>query len=296
MPAEPKAPIPPTNSDGLHSKHCYAPAFVYSKQGSLWGEREIIGFGTDSFAVKVIERNKANAIIRANHYSRVHYSGSYIHLGLYAPELRGVLQFGAAMNPASQASIVADTEQDEYLELNRMWLDDEMPRNSESRAVSLAMTYIKRRYPKIAWVQSFADERCGRNGVVYQACNFQYCGEHTSIFWELDGNMYHNSLMTRNPKLTPKAKVIQDEKDRAIPHKLRQFRYLYFLKKAFRKRLLLKVRPYPKHASEVSMETRPITNEERQGRFLHDAPIPRAPQPSANHQKAERQTQKRLTA
>jgi hypothetical protein len=257
----------------LAAASCYAPSFVYSPQDSLWGEPEIIGFGTDAFAVKVMDRNKANAIIRANHYSRVTYSGSYIHLGVYAPELLGVLQFGAAMNPASQASVVAETEQDEYLELNRMWLDDKMPRNSESRAVSLAMTYIKRRYPKIAWVQSFADERCGRHGVVYQACNFIYCGEHTSIFWELDGDMYHNSLMTRNPELTPKAKIIQDGKDRAIPHKLRQFRYLYFLKRAFRKRLLLKVCPYPKHASEVSMETRPITNGERQGQFLHDAPI-----------------------
>lgn len=257
----------------LAAASCSAPSFIYSQQKSLWGEPEIIGFGTDAFAVKVMDRNRANAIVRANHYSRVTYSGSYIHLGVYAPELLGVLQFGAAMNPASQSSVVAETAQDEYLELNRMWLDDKLPRNSESRAISLAMTYIKRRYPKIAWVQSFADERCGRHGVVYQACNFIYCGEHTSIFWELDGDMYHNSLMTRNPELTPKAKIIQDGKDRAIPHKLRQFRYLYFLKRSFRKRLLLKVWPYPKHASEVSMETRPVTNGESRGQFPDDAPI-----------------------
>ena len=250
-----------------------SPSFIYSQQETLWGEKEIIGFGTSTFFVKVIDRNKANEIIRANHYSHTTYNGSYIHLGLYAPNLLGVLQFGVAMNPASQASVVAETKQDEYLELNRMWLDDKLPRNSESRAISMALTYIKQRYPKIAWVQSFADERCGRYGVVYQACNFLYCGEHTSIFWELNGEMYHNSLMTRNPELTPKAKIIQDGKGMAIPHKLRQFRYIFFLKKSFRKRLLLKVSSYPKHASEVSMETRPTTNGEGQGQFLHDAPI-----------------------
>jgi hypothetical protein len=249
------------------------PGFIYATQGALFGEREVIGFGADGFSVQEIARDKANRIIKANHYSKVTYSGSYIHLGVYAPGLLGVLQFGAAMNPASQASVVEGTEQDEYLELNRMWLDDALPRNSESRAIAYAMTYIRRKYPRVAWVQSFADQRCGRFGVVYQACNFIYCGEHTSIFWELDGDMYHNSLMTRDPRLTPKAKVIQDNKERATPHKLRQFRYLYFLKRNFRSRLLLKQQAYPKQAVEGSMENRPASSREGEGQFLDTAPI-----------------------
>ena len=251
-----------------------APSFIYSAQDSLWGEPEIIGFGNSAFAVKEMPRDKACEIVRANHYSKTIYSASRIHLGVYAPELLGVLQFGAAMNPASQASVVAETAQDEYMELNRMWLDDALPRNSESRAISHALTYIKRKDPRIAWVQSFADERCGRHGVVYQACNFIYCGEHTNTFWEYDGKMYHNSILTDGRQAeTPSGKLLRENKSALIPHKLRQFRYLYFLKRPFRKRLLLKVWPYPKHASEVSMETRPVTNGERQGQFLHDAPL-----------------------
>lgn len=248
------------------------PGFVFSLQSSMFGEREVIGFGCGSFQVKEVDRIIANELIKRHHYSGVTYAGSYIHLGVFSGGKRlGILQFGAAMNPASQASVVAGTEQDEYLELNRMWLDDSLPRNSESRAMSFALSFIKRKFPKVAWVQSFADERCGRHGVVYQACNFIYCGEHTSTFWEIDGEMYHNSLMTRDPSLTPKARLVQDAKDRATPHKLRQFRYLYFLKRKFRPRLLLPVKPYPKHASEVSVETRPETIGEGQGRFLHDA-------------------------
>jgi hypothetical protein len=64
------------------------------------------------------------------------------------------------MNPASQKSVVSDTEIDEYLELNRMRLDDKAPKNSESKAVGYSIKYIKRKYPKIKWIQSFADERC----------------------------------------------------------------------------------------------------------------------------------------
>lgn len=224
--------------------------YIYSGQMSLWGSRTVVGFGCDAFSVRVIDRNTANEIIRSNHYSGVVYNGSYIHLGVFAETMVGVLQFGPAMNPASQASVVVGTLQDEYLELNRMWIDDCMPRNTESKSISYAIKFIKKAYPKIAWIQSFADERCGRYGVVYQACNFVYCGEHTSVFWELDGEMYHNSLMTRNPELTPKAKHIQEHKEKATPHRLRQFRYVFFIKKSFKERLALSIENAPKHGQK----------------------------------------------
>ena len=59
-----------------------------------------------------------------------------------------------------------------------MWLSDDAPRNSESRAISYALKYIRRACPSVAWVQSYADERCQGLGVVYQACSFLYLGFH----------------------------------------------------------------------------------------------------------------------
>jgi hypothetical protein len=250
------------------------PGFIYSPQGSLWGDREIIGFGSRDFSVRMLDREYANQLIRANHYSRTTYNNSLIHLGVWTVELLGVLQFGQAMNPQSMAGVVAGTKADEYLELNRMWLHDDLPRNSESRAISYGLSYIKRKFPKVAWVQSFADERCGRHGVVYQAANFIYCGEHTSVFWELDGEMYHNSAMTRNdPGRGKRPEVLQANKERAVSHSLRQFRYIYFLKRAFRARLKLTAKPYPKHASEGSMASRFGSTEEGRGQIPDDAPI-----------------------
>lgn len=240
-------------------------------------ERNVVGFGGDDFSVRVIDRDTANATIRANHYSKKVYNASYIHLGVFASgEMLGVLQFGYAMNPASMASVVADTAKDEYLELNRMWLSDSLPRNSESRAISFALKFIKRRYPRIAWIQSFADERCQRFGVVYQAANFLYCGEHTATFWLLDGVWYHNIIATCKPGTKrgdgPVCVWFRENKHRATKHRLRQFRYIYFLKPAFRQRLRKPVRPYPKpNASEVSTETRRETIAEGLGRFQHDA-------------------------
>lgn len=222
--------------------------FIYSTQQEMFSKREIIGFGEPNFYIEEIERNKANKIIIKNHYSHKYYNATYIHLGIFInQELIGILQYGYAMNPASGSSVVKNTELTEYLELNRMWLDDKAQRNSESKAIACSIKYIHGKFSKVKWVQSFADERCNRWGVVYQAANFGYYGEHTAIFWTLGNEIYHNSLMTRNPKLSKAAAFIQEHKDKAVSCQLRQFRYLYFIDRREKKNCLLEELPYPKH-------------------------------------------------
>ena len=157
--------------------------YIKSNQLSLLGEAEIIGFGSEYFHVKEIDRNLANSVIIKNHYSKKVYNATYIHLGLFVDNsLKGVLQYGYAMNPASASSVVTGTELDQYLELNRMWISDDAGQYPESRAISASIKYIKRKFPRVKWIQSFADERCGGFGIVYQACSFCYYGEHTSVF------------------------------------------------------------------------------------------------------------------
>jgi len=223
--------------------------FIYKDSVDLFSKKEVIGFGDELFCVKEMDRKLANEIIVKNHYSHKFYNASYIHLGVYFNQnLLGVLQYGYAMNPASQKSVVADTAIDEYLELNRMWLDDSLPRNSESKAVSYSIKYIKKKFSgKIKWIQSFADERCGGFGIVYQACSFKYFGEHTSRFYTLDGVTYHKSLMERNPNLSKSAKHLQENKHRATYQDLRQFRYLFFIDKRYESKVKLKQKEYPKH-------------------------------------------------
>jgi hypothetical protein len=224
---------------------------IYSNQIAMFGKREVIGFGSDEFKVLEIDRNKANDIIVKNHYSKKFYNATYIHLGVFLNgELVGVLQFGYAMNPASCGSVVKNTELDEYLELNRMWLDDKAPRNSESMAISYAIRYIRSKFPKIKWIQSFADERCGGFGIVYQGANFDFFGEHMATFWTVDNEVYHNSLMTRNPKLSKSAAFLQANKDRATSDQLRQFRYIYWINQRSKNDVLLKKKQYPKHYLE----------------------------------------------
>lgn len=227
--------------------------YIYSTQSSLWGDAEVLGFGTEEFYVKEIDRKLANDIVVKNHYSKKFYNGTYIHLGLFIDnEIKGVLQYGYAMNPASCGSVVKGTQKDEYLELNRMWIADNVGEYPESRAISYSIKYIRRKYPKIKWIQSFADERCGGFGIVYQACSFDYYGEHINQFWELDGETFHNSIMTSEKAGKRGYNLLNDpkNKDRVIKHELRQFRYIKFLQQREKKNCLHKQKPYPKHYKE----------------------------------------------
>jgi hypothetical protein len=231
--------------------------YIYSTQSSLWGDAVCLGFGTDEFYIKEIDRKLANDIIVKNHYSGKFYNGTYIHLGLFNKnKIIGVLQYGYAMNPASCASVVEGTKKNEYLELNRMWIEDDVGKYPESRAISYSLKYIRRKYPKIKWIQSFADERCGGFGIVYQACSFGYYGEHLNKFWELDGETFHNSIKTSEKAGKRGYNLLNNpkNKDRVIRHELRQFRYIKFLDQREKKKCKHKEQPYPKHYNE-SKET-----------------------------------------
>ena len=130
--------------------------------------------------------------------------------------------------------------------ITALTVSDEAPRNSESSAISYALKYIKRACPSVAWVQSFADERCKGLGVVYQACSFLYVGSHTTAFYELDGQTYHKMLLTAHLKSGQRGEYLRDNLHRATLHKLRQFRYVRFLKTDWQRRLRLPIEQYPK--------------------------------------------------
>jgi adenine modification enzyme len=224
---------------------------IYSDQLSMFGNRDIIGYSNGNIYVKEVERDMANDIIKKNHYSHKVYNGTYIHLGVYINDkLYGILQYGYAMNPASGNSVVEGTSINQYLELNRMWIDDIGGKNTESMAISCSITYIKHKHPKIKWIQSFADERCGCFGIVYQACSFNYYGEHISDFYSLNGEYIHKIALTHLADNRKEYLRIRNQKEDLIKEQFRQFRYIFFLDKSWKKKCLLKEMPYPKYYNE----------------------------------------------
>ena len=242
-------------SSGMVAKpHVSRRDYLFSNQLSMYGQREIIGFGSNEFFIREIAKEKSKEIIIKNHYSKkvCNDATTHIHLGCFIDnELIGVLQFGYAMNPQSMDKIVKNTNLDEYKELNRMWFDDKAGRNTESKAISYSIKYLRGKYPKTKWIQSFADERCGGFGIVYQAANFKYFGEHKNIMWEFENEIFHNSHITNNNRKSKSKLEAKGFHETAKKIELRQFRYIYFINQKCIKDCLLKEQPYPKHYAVV---------------------------------------------
>jgi hypothetical protein len=223
---------------------------VLSPRGAIKDGETVIGYGCTELNVSLISCWLARTIIKSKHYSGSFVNNSYLHLGVFAGrELVGVLQFGYALNPNSGARVVTGTGNRGYMELNRMWIHDSQPRNTESRVLSYSLKLITLLYPRVKWVQSFADERCGRAGVVYQAANFEYVGGHVTTFYELDGEYYHKICMEAEKRGGKRGEYLRANRERAITHRFKQYRYIRFLDKRARACLngkLFKFQAYPK--------------------------------------------------
>lgn len=135
--------------------------------------------------VAPISAKDATAIVKRVHYSGKVVQNSQLHLGVFLDgRLEGAMQFGPSLDKRKVQGLVEGTGWNGFIELNRMAFSDRLPRNSESRALGVAMRLIRKHYPHIEWVISFADgAQCG-DGTIYRAAGFVLTGirKNTSIW------------------------------------------------------------------------------------------------------------------
>lgn len=84
--------------------------------------------------------------------------------------LAGVVTFGVPASRHLQAG-VCPSDPSLVLELNRLWVTDHLPKNTESWFVSRV---LKQMPPRL--IVSYADTAQGHLGYVYRAMNFRYAG------------------------------------------------------------------------------------------------------------------------
>lgn len=120
--------------------------------------------------VATLSPKRAAQLVVAEHYLHrrppiSHAFGVYLH-----GSLMGAVTYGT---PASRHLQMGACPSDPGLviELNRLWLDDALPRNSESWFVARTLKMLP---PRI--VVSYADPVWGHYGYIYRALNFRYAG------------------------------------------------------------------------------------------------------------------------
>lgn len=161
--------------------------------------------------LRPITAQEANALVRRVHYSGKVVNNSQLHIGAFLNgKLEGAMQFGPSLDKRKIQGLVEGTGWNEFIELNRMAFTDALPRNSESRALSIAMKLIRQHAPQIRWVVTFADgAQCG-DGTIYRAAGFVLTGiKRNDQIWqapETDTRFSRVSL-TDNRSHTEQAKA-----------------------------------------------------------------------------------------
>ena len=236
--------------------------------------------------ISLISKRQARAFVRAHHYAVETPSTVRVAIGMQdGGTLVGVATFGYGTRPAHTIRhMFPSLAVNDYLEINRLCLLDECPRNSETWFLAGCLRMVRLYYPTVKVIFSWADGLRGKPGYVYQAASFLYGGSIWSEFYvSADGEVVHPRLLiTRYGR---RDKVLARELGLTKVHGY-QYRYCRFICSHRDRKRLLAESPltwstdYPKDgdlrwvidAGEGSRESRELPMLKGSGQFRHPAP------------------------
>lgn len=200
--------------------------------------------------LRPVSSRAARKCIERYHYSGTSVQNSQVHLGVFLDEvLKGALQFGPPLDRRRVLPIVEGTRWEQMCELNRMALAPELPRNSESRSLGVAMRMLRKHAPQLKWVLSYSDAtQCG-DGTIYRASGFVltdikpnktlWRGPNGDVISDATVNIQMADQMGGGKKA---AGFLSERGYERIPGF--QLRYIYFLDPSWRERLTVPEIPF----------------------------------------------------
>lgn len=208
----------------------------------------------NSFVVKIIDNKTAKKYIKANHYMKT-CPNSVVAFGVfYKKVLSGCLTFGYSTSTKEKINnIIPDIVDGEYIEMQRMHLDDKLGHNSESYVLGEVYRLFKQN-TKVKVLATHAGGCKHDCGIVYQASSWLYFGKsECSDFFLTEGGEYKNIIAPMRFGRVPKE--VNKSGAQAVGEYLygsgsivNSFRYLYLypLNKGLRSFLKNKSLDYPK--------------------------------------------------
>ena len=193
-----------------------------------------------------ISHIEARNLILPNHYLHSLPGGTKLSLGIFLnAKLLGALTFG--VGPYFGYRIVNDASPDDVVTLTRLWLSDELPSNSESKVLGIALRSLKRD-TSLKFVLAYSDPSVRHLGTIYQATNWLYTGRSsaTPLYDIGDGILHHSrSLAHSLGSHSIRYLTSQGINVKTVPQSAKH-RYVYFLDPSWRSRLSVSILPYPK--------------------------------------------------
>lgn len=203
----------------------------------------------DEYEIKQISYQEAIDIVVERHYLHRKCPVSYAY-GLFRKsdqEIVGVVIYGVPPSSTLLRGVCGDEEAKNVYELNRLWIDDNVPKNGESFLVGSTLKKLDREI-----IVSFADTSQGHLGIIYQASNFIYTGLSAKFKDPKVKGLENQHHATYANGLTNQQVIDKFGADNVyFVDRPRKHRYIYFNATGGRKRELLRklryqIKQYPK--------------------------------------------------
>ena len=177
------------------------------------------------------------------HYAKRIPSISWAY-GLYLDgSLEGVVSYGTPASSTLLSGVCGEENADKVIELNRLVLNEGLPKNSASYLISHSLKLL----PKPKVIVSYADTKQGHVGYIYQACNFIYTGLSSKFSDPKVKGLEHQHHATYAHGMT-NDQLKEKFGDRLyFEDRPRKHRYIYFAGcPKLKLKLNYKIEPYPK--------------------------------------------------
>jgi hypothetical protein len=201
------------------------------------------------YEVKTIAPKLANEIQIKNHYLKTRASCTEA-FGLFDKNTKaiiGVILYGNPTAPTT-LKICGEQNQKNVVEITRLWIKDDTPRNAESFFIGATLKKVTK--PIIV---AFADPEVGHVGYVYQASNFLYTGksERGGKVIAIKGSNIHNKTLWKQYKTAQKIREVFGSENVYYKEYVTKHRYIYFKDNKLKRELIYKVLPYPKKCTQL---------------------------------------------
>ena len=199
-----------------------------------------------SLQVLPVPPKVAKEVIVKNHYLHSLPGGTQLAFGVFLNgRLMGAVTLGVGSFNAH--CLVEGALAKDCLTLSRLWLAEDMPKNSESRVIGVFTRSLKK-HTDLKFLLTYADPAQGHDGGIYQATNWLYTGFSDAMPYYVlgDGKPRHSrSLAHAFGTHSLEHFRRHGVQVKLIPQQPKH-RYVFFLDRDWRDRLRVPVLPYPK--------------------------------------------------
>jgi hypothetical protein len=196
----------------------------------------------------------ARQLVERHHYLHSLPGGTCLAFGAFqGNRIMGVMTLG--VGPKNAHALVEGAGPEDCLTLSRLWLSDELPRNSESRFIGVVLRSL-RKNTGLKFLVSYADPAQGHLGTIYQATGWVYTGlsEAMPLYDIGDGKARHSRSLSHAYGTHSLEHFSRHGVQVKLVPQQAKHRYLYFLDPAWRERLKGPALSYPR--AEVANEYR----------------------------------------